>query len=138
MLSIGKSVANTLVGRKFSKLTVISRAESIKLGEPLWNCRCDCGSECQITEYNLRSGNISSCGCSKEGPVGAATKENFAPLILEPKDKIEFKGKLKTLAAHAKDNKISSKVVINRLTEGWDLERALTTPASPNKKKKEK
>jgi hypothetical protein len=128
----------TLVGRKFGKLTVNSRAESIKPGEPLWNCQCDCGSECQITEYVLRDGNVKSCGCYKEEQQEQNMDKDFAVLTPNPKDKVEFNGKVKTLSAHAKDNKIGIKAVISRLEEGWNLEKALTTPTVPIKKKKEK
>jgi hypothetical protein len=113
-------------------LTVTSRAESIKPGEPLWNCQCDCGSECQISEYALRSGDIKSCGCYKEEQN---IDKNFAPLIPTSKDKLEFNGKVKTLSAHAKDNKIGIKVVVSRLEKGWDLEKALITPTNKKGKK---
>ena len=135
MLSYGTNAAGTLVGRKFGKLTVTSRAESIKFGEPLWNCQCDCGSECQITEYALRNGSIKSCGCYNEVQQEQNIDKNFAVLTPTPKDKVEFNGKVKTLSAHAKDNKIGSKAVISRLEEGWDLDKALTTPANKKGKK---
>jgi hypothetical protein len=52
--------------------------------------------------------------------------------------KIEFRGNIKTLTAHARDYGLGKTTVDARLAMGWDLERALTTPARPIKKKKEK
>jgi hypothetical protein len=57
---------------------------------------------------------------------GAATKTG----------KIEFRGKNQTLTAHARDFGLGKTTVDARLALGWDLEKALTTPARPKKEKK--
>ena len=55
----------SLIGRKFGKLTVISRAENTSSGKAKWICICDCGGEKKksVTTYDLRSGRVKSCGC---------------------------------------------------------------------------
>lgn len=52
-----------MVGKKFSRLTVLSRADNTPAGKPRWNCECECGSEVVTGGYGLRSGNSKSCGC---------------------------------------------------------------------------
>jgi hypothetical protein len=47
------------IGTKFGKLTVIT--PSVKSGYSL--CKCDCGQEEEIENYNLSSGKTQSCGC---------------------------------------------------------------------------
>ena len=54
-----------LLGRKFGRLTVISRAES-KGGKAYWNCQCDCGKETVVYGSYLRTGHTKSCGCYNE------------------------------------------------------------------------
>jgi len=54
-----------LVGKKFGKLTVVSRSDSDKHGKTRWNCICDCGNDCIINGSCLKSGNTKSCGCLK-------------------------------------------------------------------------
>ena len=52
-----------IVGKRFNKLVVISRATTTKYGNAMWLCRCDCGNEVRTAGANLRSGNTKSCGC---------------------------------------------------------------------------
>ena len=52
-----------LTGKKFNKLTVISRAENSKDGRARWLCRCDCGNERIVLGKSLRNGHTQSCGC---------------------------------------------------------------------------
>lgn len=54
--------AVSLIGKKFNRLTVISRAPN-KNGRVYWLCRCDCGNENTVLAYNLTSGQAKSCGC---------------------------------------------------------------------------
>src|SRR3990172_439815 len=53
-----------LVGKKFNKLTVISKTEkrnSIRC--IIWICLCECGNLCEVSTNNLRRGGTRSCGC---------------------------------------------------------------------------
>lgn len=58
-----------LVGTRFGKLVVISRAESRfgRDGKPRrrWVCACDCGRTTFASTQDLRKGDVSSCGCYK-------------------------------------------------------------------------
>ena len=51
-----------ITGQKFSRLTVISRAES-RGRSTMWNCVCECGEEKVVHGSSLRSGETRSCGC---------------------------------------------------------------------------
>ena len=52
-----------LTGKRFGRLTVVSRAENSKSGKTRWHCKCDCGNECVVHGDSLKSGNTKSCGC---------------------------------------------------------------------------
>ena len=56
-------------GAIYGKLTVIKQDENgyIKPNgrvEPKWICKCECGKEISVVQYNLVTGNTSSCGCN--------------------------------------------------------------------------
>ena len=51
-----------LTGKRFGRLTVISRAEN-KSHDVRWNCICDCGKSTISHSYSLTSGRTKSCGC---------------------------------------------------------------------------
>lgn len=53
-----------LIGQRFSRLVVISRAESVK-GFAQWRCVCDCGNETVAKGAKLRAGRTKSCGCAR-------------------------------------------------------------------------
>lgn len=56
-----------ITGKRFNKLTVISRAESRRQPSgklvTYWNCKCDCGNIRQVRGCDLKDGHIKSCGC---------------------------------------------------------------------------
>lgn len=52
-----------LVGQKFGRLLVVSRAANTKAGMRRWVCQCDCGGTTVTTGAKLRSGHTKSCGC---------------------------------------------------------------------------
>ena len=54
---------SALVGQRFGRLVVVSRAENDKFGQSRWVARCDCGGECTPTGTKLKSGHTRSCGC---------------------------------------------------------------------------
>lgn len=66
-----------LTGRKFNKLTVISRAENSNKGAIRWLCVCECGNQTIVERSNLVKGVIKSCGCYNREIVSERAKKNF-------------------------------------------------------------
>lgn len=58
-----------LTGRKFGKLTVLSKDEPYisKNGtkRKKWLCQCECGKQVSVLDQNLKNGTAKSCGCSR-------------------------------------------------------------------------
>ena len=58
-----------LTGQKFGRLTVIKQNGILSSGKSgrlkAWLCQCDCGNTKTIRGCDLRSGDVSSCGCYK-------------------------------------------------------------------------
>jgi len=52
-----------LTGKKFHRLTVISRGPNSREGKPKWNCLCQCGNYRVVRGPDLRRGLTKSCGC---------------------------------------------------------------------------
>lgn len=52
-----------LTGKKFGRLTVISRFGSTKSKSATWLCKCECGNEKIVQTCHLKSGATTSCGC---------------------------------------------------------------------------
>lgn len=52
----------TLVGKRFTRLTVLSEAYK-KSGSRFWECRCDCGEVRIVRGNSLVGGRTKSCGC---------------------------------------------------------------------------
>lgn len=57
-----KLTAIDLLGKKFSKLMVLERAENIG-SQATWKCQCECGNIVRVRSADLRSGHTKSCGC---------------------------------------------------------------------------
>jgi hypothetical protein len=66
-------VKNPLDGKKFSRLTVLSRADDriTPNGSKrvIYTCRCDCGSMCEVESSSLKDGKSKSCGCLRDERV---------------------------------------------------------------------
>lgn len=60
--SCGKCVQNTMVGKKFGRLTVLSEhhRDNKKI---YYDCECECGNHTIVEASKLRSGWTKSCGC---------------------------------------------------------------------------
>lgn len=65
--NFGKTTFKDLSGEKFGMLTPIKVVGTNKYGYSIWNCKCDCGKEKQVTSRELLSGDTISCGCQKNG-----------------------------------------------------------------------
>ena len=57
-----------MIGQRFGKLVVVSRAENDKKGQARWLCQCDCGGSTITTRYNLITRQTKSCGCILRSP----------------------------------------------------------------------
>lgn len=51
-----------LQGKRFGRLLVINYAGT-KKGKAVWNCRCDCGKETEVSYLRLSRDHTKSCGC---------------------------------------------------------------------------
>ena len=64
-----KDELRNLTNQRFGKLTVINyvgtKRDKNNHVRNLWNCMCDCGKEHIVTDNNLITGNVKSCGCLK-------------------------------------------------------------------------
>ncbi len=63
-----------LVGQRFGKLTVLSKARE-EDRVTYWKCLCDCGNESIVDVYRLIKGETKSCGCLRHKP--AYNAKNF-------------------------------------------------------------
>jgi hypothetical protein len=52
-----------MTGQRFTRLLVLSRADSDSNGNARWNCACDCGASTVSSGFTLRNGESKSCGC---------------------------------------------------------------------------
>ena len=63
-----------LVGQRFTRLTVIKRAEDrVKANgarKLYWRCKCDCGNVVEVRGDKLKAHKTKSCGCyGRESPI---------------------------------------------------------------------
>ena len=58
-----RGIKDDLTGKRFGRLSVVRFANRDSGGRSLWLCVCDCGSETVVEGYNLKSGQVQSCGC---------------------------------------------------------------------------
>ena len=68
-----------MTGKRFGKLTVIERAESLPGNETRWLCRCDCGEYCVKRSRSLRNGTAVDCGCDTSTLIDL-TNQRFGKL----------------------------------------------------------
>ena len=61
---------NKIANQKFNKLIALYPTEKRSPnGSILWHCLCECGKECDVSLNNLKTGNIKSCGCSRQEDI---------------------------------------------------------------------
>lgn len=75
---MNKHKIDSLIGKKYGQLTVISREPNDKNSCTVWRCVCTCGSCINVGRGRLVGGTKSHCGCNSrnhgEG-IGKQTKE---------------------------------------------------------------
>ena len=56
-----------ITGQKFRKLTALYPTEQrTEKGDDIWHCRCDCGTETDVSYNSLMYSSMQSCGCQKK------------------------------------------------------------------------
>jgi len=65
-----------ILGKRFSRLTVIARAGSDNGGSAKWLCKCVCGMKRIIYSHSLVSGKTKSCGCLSKEVTGAMNRSH--------------------------------------------------------------
>ena len=60
-----EKAVQSLIGRKFGRLTPIAEAENSRYGNLKMKCLCDCGKYKNVSANDLRMGMTRSCGCYK-------------------------------------------------------------------------
>ena len=79
------------IGMRFGKLLVV-RFDSFGDREPIWLCRCDCGTEKVIPTQGLRTGRTRSCGCLSLKALGRGPGDGAAhTLYMQYKARAKFK-----------------------------------------------
>ena len=70
-----------LAGRKYARLDVMSYAGK-KGKKPQWLCHCECGRTTVVQSSHLKSGNTSSCGCSRSarGMTGSRERRTWSAM----------------------------------------------------------
>lgn len=56
-----------LTNQRFGALTALEIVGSTIRGAIIWRCRCDCGVEREAVAGELKAGQITHCGCQKDG-----------------------------------------------------------------------
>lgn len=75
-----------LVGERFGRLVVVTRAPNKTFGNTEWSCRCDCGNFKNVQGGALKNGRSKSCGCiqkesaTKHGMEGTKTYNAWASM----------------------------------------------------------
>lgn len=72
-----------LTGQRFGKLVCLAPTEQrCKNGSIVWNCRCDCGTECLVPGKQLTAGCRKSCGCLSHPPLKDFLSKRFGQLTV--------------------------------------------------------
>ena len=96
-------------GKRFGKLTLIKEIGKGPNRNFVWLCKCDCGKECEVYNYNLLRGNTKSCGCLMERLI-------------------TFNGKTQNMSEWAREIRVPYTTLAKRFSRGWSVEKALTQP----------
>ena len=69
-----------MIGKRFGKLTVLS-FEGVRNEKAVFKCRCDCDKEIVVRGIALKSGNTTSCGCSKKESMHKKYEDTWSSFI---------------------------------------------------------
>lgn len=134
-----------LTGQRFGRLEVLGRAASYQNIHAKWVCQCECGNLTEVMGQHLRAGRTKSCGCALANANAARLskpirQKRHLRLVVEHKKKpmgvmrqITYGGKTQGLSEWAREMGLNFQTIQYRLDNGWDVERALTTPSRKQK-----
>lgn len=63
-----------LTGKRFGRITVLSRSHKNAASQYFWKCECDCGQKLICRGASLKNGNTASCGCLRRELAGAKNR----------------------------------------------------------------
>ena len=78
---LGQDKAADLIGKRFGRLIVISRAGSNVHQKTMWLCKCDCGNEKILIGCHLTNSNSKSCGCIQKEVMSGIGKNRVLNLV---------------------------------------------------------
>lgn len=52
-----------ITGKRYGRLVALRHTRQNKHRQSVWLCRCDCGTQKEVTSNQLRTGAVRSCGC---------------------------------------------------------------------------
>lgn len=78
-----------LIGRRFTKLTVLSFAYVNNKHRACWLCQCDCGNTRVYSTDALIQGHAKSCGCMPHKPITDLTGKTFNNLYVIGFDRLD-------------------------------------------------
>ena len=85
----------SMIGRTFGRLTVISEEGRSKNGSITYLCSCSCGNQVIVKGTALRSGNNSSCGCLKKELLSKKSVKDLTGMIINGIKVIKEAGRTK-------------------------------------------
>ena len=66
-----------MLGKRYGRLTVISRAPNVHKKIACWEVQCDCGNIFTVRGSCLRTGNTKSCGCQRRYSASTRTLKDL-------------------------------------------------------------
>lgn len=113
-----------LIGQVFGKLTVIELDQESS-GRRKWICKCSCGNTVSVREYNLKSGNTKSCGCTRKEKISVRnlnvkqvkTRDNQGGVYYFQPGEIVLKGNYESKGSKVKEYKLSPEELAAYLKE---------------------
>ena len=83
-------VQRDLSGCRFGRFTAVMPTQKrTNQGDVIWNCKCDCGNEKEVSARYLVRGKVKSCGCLAELNRRSLIGERFGRLTV-----VSYAGKL--------------------------------------------
>lgn len=103
-----------LTGQTFNRLTVIGQA-GMKRRHVLWECRCICGNTCTAMGYQLKSGEVKSCGClqAENRRIGYENNRDNKPVALNGKLNSNNKSGIKGVFWNTQKSKWEARIKVD-------------------------